>query len=478
MNMFNTIARFLGFMSKRQDGESTAVIEESRRLVESGNVDLGRALLVEQSHTNPRDAALQRELGILLLHHSGGRVSEIVLAEKAFRAATIIAPEDAELHYWLGESFCYQGRVAEAEAIFERSVVLLEKCGGSANSERKARIYERYGQALQANDKTDRAMEFFQRAIDIEPKIAEATHDLAGASYNLRGLTKLKGRPSSTKIARWPMKLDQVSDLRKAVFQQFVDCAVSTPLLSARSRVLTLGSCFAQNVAMVLTRRGAQAKSLSMGELINSTFANRALLHWLLDEAEGELDEETLGVFTHYYGAEKSTARDHFVHADVFIFTLGVAPCFFNKKSGAFHLSYPNTNTLHLLAENEFRTTSVAENVQNIEDIVDSVRKLSPGATIFFTVSPVPLAATFEYSSAILADCVSKSTLRVAIDEVCRSNRKGIYYWPSFEIVRWLGIYEGGAYGAEDGTSRHVSEHYIDVIMEAFIAHYGSGDLK
>ena len=355
-------------------------------------------------------------------------------------------------------------------------MLLLDK-GCVVDADRKARIFERYGQSLQANDQIDRAMEFFQKAIDLDPKIAASIHDLGGASYNLHGLAKLKTRPSSTRIARWPVKLDQVSDLRKVVFDQFVDAVTPVPVLNTRSRVLTLGSCFAQNVAMVLTRRGVEAKSLGMGELINSTFANRALLKWLLNEEGSELDEETLGVFAHYYGAERSSARARFTNADVFILTLGVAPCFFNRKTGLFHLSYPNTNTLHLLAENEFRTTSVAENARNIEEIVLAIRRLSPEATIFLTVSPVPLFATFEYPSAIVADCVSKSTLRVAIDEVCRAKQPGIHYWPSFEIVRWLGIYEGNAYGAEDGTSRHVSEHYIDVIMEAFLAHYCSEPL-
>jgi tetratricopeptide (TPR) repeat protein len=477
MSFSGFIRRLLSFLAKDRDNQEAAVLKEARHLVEGGNIDLGRSLLMAQVHQNPQSAAFQRELGILRLHHSGGRVSEIVSAEKSFRSLVSLTPNDSEALYWLGESLCYQGRVAEAEPIFEKSVALLET-DSSITPNLKAKIFERYGQALQANDRIDLAIEFFQRAMNLDPKIANSTHDLGGASYNLRGLAKLKKRPSEIKLARWPVKLEQVSDLRRVVFDQFVDGVDQTPIVSASTRVLTLGSCFAQNIAMVLSRRGVQATSLGMGELINSTYANRALLNWLLDEGLESLDEETQGVFSHYYGKEKSTARDTFSNADVFVFTLGVAPCFFNRKTGAFHLSYPNTNTLHLLAENEFRTTAVAENVQNIEGIIPAVRKLSPEATIFFTVSPVPLAATFEYSSAILADCVSKSTLRVAIDEVCRANPPGVYYWPSFEIVRWLGIYEGSAFGAEDGTSRHVSEHYIDVIMEAFIALYGADDLK
>lgn len=78
------------------------------------------------------------------------------------------------------------------------------------------------------------------------------------------------------------------------------------------------------------------------------------------------------------------------------------------------------------------------------------------------TVSPVPLNATFEMESAVVADCVSKATLRVAVEDVLRQGIPGVRYFPSFEIVRWLSAYLPGMYGEDDGSTVHISERVVD----------------
>ena len=51
-------------------------------------------------------------------------------------------------------------------------------------------------------------------------------------------------------------------------------------------------------------------------------------------------------------------------------------------------------------------------------------------------------------------------------------------YWPSFEIVRWLGVHytrpEAPVFGAEDGNTRHVSTWLVDMIVELFIQHHSA----
>jgi hypothetical protein len=73
--------------------------------------------------------------------------------------------------------------------------------------------------------------------------------------------------------------------------------------------------------------------------------------------------------------------------------------------------------------------------------------------------------------SSIEADCLSKSTLRVAADQIVGTT-PGCIYSPSFEIVRWLGAYIPGMYGAEDGTPHHVSESIVQMIMGLFSKFY------
>ena len=46
----------------------------------------------------------------------------------------------------------------------------------------------------------------------------------------------------------------------------------------------------------------------------------------------------------------------------------------------------------------------------------------------------------------------------------------GVSYWPSFEMVRWLGVYFEDVFGLEDQRSRHVSSFVIQNIIGLFLA--------
>ena len=95
---------------------------------------------------------------------------------------------------------------------------------------------------------------------------------------------------------------------------------------------------------------------------------------------------------------------------------------------------------------------------------------MNPDAPIVLTLSPVPLNATFRGISCVAADCVSKSTLRVALDGVVGRGLENVYYWPSFEIVRWVGGHvPWPAYGFNRGDSRHVTRYLVAQIIDAFV---------
>jgi hypothetical protein len=67
---------------------------------------------------------------------------------------------------------------------------------------------------------------------------------------------------------------------------------------------------------------------------------------------------------------------------------------------------------------------------------------------------------------------LSKSTLRVAIESVMQEGHDGLYYWPSFEIVRWLGGHLEQSMFGEDGNTRHVNRATVKLILESFLKHY------
>jgi len=128
------------------------------------------------------------------------------------------------------------------------------------------------------------------------------------------------------------------------------------------------------------------------------------------------------------------------------------------------------------LGDFEMRTTSPSWNAGNIRRIIDSIRAANRDARIFLTLSPAPLNYSFEFPSTIVCDCLSKSVLRVAIQEVLGDKRENVRYWPSFEIVRWVGCHLGPVFGTDDGHPRHVSNFIVDAIVRNFIRVHGGFD--
>lgn len=148
----------------------------------------------------------------------------------------------------------------------------------------------------------------------------------------------------------------------------------------------------------------------------------------------------------------------------------------FRKGHAQFHHAQGSALNARALAERyEFRTTTVAENLENLDYIHARIRSFNvkPDLKFVITLSPVPLKGSFEFESAMYADCLSKSTLRVVAHEFIKTHGT-VLYWPSFEIVKWLGAHIGPFYGVDDGASWHISEDLVHVITDLFIEHFSA----
>ena len=56
------------------------------------------------------------------------------------------------------------------------------------------------------------------------------------------------------------------------------------------------------------------------------------------------------------------------------------------------------------------------------------------------------------------------------LDRVMSRELEGVYYWPSFEIVRWCGAHlPWRSYGLDDRNPRHVSRYLVAEIIDAFV---------
>jgi hypothetical protein len=241
------------------------------------------------------------------------------------------------------------------------------------------------------------------------------------------------------------------------------------PSLARDVPVTTFGSCFAANLARMLKATGVDATNLLIEESINSPLANRAFLTGLA-HPEGF---EHLARLREVYGDEfLERARSQLSGARVIVVTLGVAPAFFHVGTDRF-VFLENYREMLKAGKAEMRTPPVAETKRVVRDMLALLRTLNPAARVYVSISPVPLIGTAELSNTVLADCVSKTTLRAALHEVLQeSHPPDVHYWPSFEIVRWLGAHTTlPAFGADDAVSRHVSNWLVEMIVDRFSRH-------
>jgi hypothetical protein len=249
-----------------------------------------------------------------------------------------------------------------------------------------------------------------------------------------------------------------------------------TPLLSAGDTVVTLGSCFAQELREVLQLADFDSSNLWVPAGLNNTFALLDFVSWAASGEPTALayryersGDGTLAEWTPQL--EQAEYAGLFRRAGALVFTLGLAEVWCDRETGlVFWRGVPEE--IFDSQRHEFRVSSVTENAENLRRLIEVVRMVNPVAPIVLTLSPVPLLATFRELSCLTADCVSKSILRVALDDVLTDRPDNVYYWPSFELVRWAGAaFDWRAYGQD---ARHPHRYLVQSIVEAFVdAFYG-----
>ncbi len=276
------------------------------------------------------------------------------------------------------------------------------------------------------------------------------------------------------------------------------------------TRIATAGSCFAQNISRALLRRDCgylvsepaqegtdptEAKSRNYG-IYSARYGNlytaRQLLQ-LLQRATGRFvpaepawsraDGRWADPFrptiepkgfadiaeleadrTRHLAA----VRSMFESLDVFVFTLGLTEAWVSTVDGAvFPLAPGVAAGNHDPAEHVFTNFSMAEVEADLEAFVDALAEINSSARVLFTVSPVPLVATYEDQHILTATTRSKAVLRAAADAVCR-NRSQCDYFPAYEIVN--GHHTRGSFYT--GDMRNVTRSGVDQVMALFFRHY------
>ena len=219
-------------------------------------------------------------------------------------------------------------------------------------------------------------------------------------------------------------------------------------LIKPDTQITAFGSCFASNISDWLSKRNfrvlnkgedaTRAYVVTMGEGMVNSFVIRQQFEWAW---EGKVFDQALW---HGYKAEEfgydpeiqAETKRIFDQTDVFILTFGLSEVWYDEPTGnVFWRTIPKD--AYDPDRHKFRVSSTQENRDNINAIYQLIRKHRPDAKVIFTLSPIPLIATFRDNSCLTSNSVSKSILRVAIDEVVREHQDDghLFYWPSYEIV-------------------------------------------
>lgn len=295
--------------------------------------------------------------------------------------------------------------------------------------------------------------------------------------------------------------------------------ATRSPRFNRQTAIRTLGSCFAHNIAQYLEAQGYQARSFRQAEDLNSPFSNAKML------AICAADEPVQRAYIErwidaLYPPEMINGRDALIDhelkrlqdlagfiraSDVLIVTFGniidyflpadrvsgepgpaVAPKFFavSEQEDVELRAYLTARMKEQGAE--FRLGSPDETAAALASQHAALRHLNPTAHIFYTLSPVPIDSALGLTNplkrgAVELDCISKSSLRVALAQFMEAAGSGpaadasLEYFPSFEIVRWIAPNgQVPVFGNEDAASRHVSQAVLSGIYRYFITRYAT----
>ncbi|MEO7391656.1 MAG: GSCFA domain-containing protein, partial [Ramlibacter sp.] len=279
--------------------------------------------------------------------------------------------------------------------------------------------------------------------------------------------------------------------------------------IAPSDKVATAGSCFAQHISRTLSRNGFRYFVTEAGEGLTpeqcaerqfGTFSARygniytaRQLVQLFDRAYGHFSPadtawcrpdgrfvdpfrpqvELAGYATEEEVRAESarhlvSVRELFEQMDVFVFTLGLTESWLNLDDGAvFPLAPGVVAGPAETSRYGFVNFGVADVANDIRAAVRRLRSVNGRARFIFTVSPVPLIATYEDRHVLVSTTESKAILRSAIGQAVAEDG-GIDYFPSYEIV--TGHHTRGRYFGPD--LRSVTEEGVAHVMRLFLKHY------
>ena len=244
-------------------------------------------------------------------------------------------------------------------------------------------------------------------------------------------------------------------------------------LIDYNSRLMMLGSCFAENMGSKFSYYKFDVDVNPCGIIYNPLSVANVL--WLIVEGKQfeKSDLRQVGgkwVSLYHHGAFSSTDPDECLRRindrltkatgelrtlDLLVITWGTAWVYRYTRENIV------VSNCHKIPSQEFERSrlSVEDIVKEYLVLIGRLREINPGLRILFTVSPIR-----HWKDGAHGNQLSKATLLLAIDRL-REELQHVYYFPAYEIV--LDELRDYRFYADDML--HMSGFTVDYIWERFL---------
>lgn len=242
-------------------------------------------------------------------------------------------------------------------------------------------------------------------------------------------------------------------------------------------KMMLVGSCFSDNIGsklqdammqVVVNPFGTIFNPLSIASCINKIIDNEVIAGaelflsngvWSSFDFHSRFSMASKDAALERMNNSINSAHEHLASCKSIIITLGTAVVYRRRNTGEV------VSNCHKIPQHEFtrRLASVDEITAALNSTVTRLHEYNPELQIIFTVSPIRhIADGLEMNS------LSKSVLRVAINNVVRNNKDFVNYFPAFEIV----IDDLRDYRFYTADMVHPSDVAIEYIWQTFQATY------
>ena len=247
-------------------------------------------------------------------------------------------------------------------------------------------------------------------------------------------------------------------------------------------RIMLFGSCFAENIGNLLKENKFRCDVNPFGVLYNPLSIANALNQILEGKEYREEDLFFSGGLWHSWmhhsdfsapsqeealalvNSRLTKAKENLAKADWLVMTWGTAYVYIHQEMqkvvGNCHKQPDKTFRRLMLNAEAF--------VEECRDVLKKCREVNPNLKVLFTVSPIRHAKDGMHGNQL-----SKATLLLAIDEICRTC-PNCFYFPSYEIV--MDELRDYRFYADDMI--HLSSKAVEYIWECFSRCYFSKETQ